>query len=179
MRELLERASERAINYLKNLPERRVFPDAQAIERLHELDIAFPEKGFDPQTILTTLDEIGSPATVASAGGRYFGFVIGGSLPVSLAAQWLAGAWDQNGAMIAASPIGAKLEEVSRHCICRMKPVSVSSPGRRWQISPRSQRLATPCWCARAGTSKREAYSERQKSRSSSAKKFTSPCLKR
>jgi glutamate/tyrosine decarboxylase-like PLP-dependent enzyme len=114
MRELLRSASERAIAYLENLSERGVYPDAQAIERMRELDIAFPEKGVGPQTILKTLDDVGSPATVASAGSRYFGFVIGGSLPVSLAAQWLAGAWDQNAGLVVASPIGARLEEVSR-----------------------------------------------------------------
>jgi glutamate/tyrosine decarboxylase-like PLP-dependent enzyme len=115
MRELLERASQRAIAYLEGLEKRRVFPDPKAIERLGELDIALPDEGMDSQTVLKTLDEIGSPATVASAGNRYFGFVIGGSLPASLAAQWLAGAWDQNVGLVSASPIGAKLEEVAQH----------------------------------------------------------------
>ena len=59
------------------------------------------------------LDEIGSPATVATAGGRYFGFVVGGVLPATLAANWLAGAWDQNAGLVVMSPIAAKLEEVA------------------------------------------------------------------
>ena len=58
------------------------------------------------------LDDIGSPATVATAAGRYFGFVIGGSLPAALAANWMAGAWDQNAAMQIMSPVAAKLEEI-------------------------------------------------------------------
>jgi glutamate/tyrosine decarboxylase-like PLP-dependent enzyme len=56
---------------------------------------------------------VGSPATVASAGGRYFGFVIGGSLPVTVAANWLAGAWDQNCALRVMSPTGVHLDDVA------------------------------------------------------------------
>ena len=114
MRELLEEAARRAIAYRDSLNARGVFPDPQAIERLSEFDVPFPDNGLDPETVLKTLDEIGSPATVASTGGRYFGFVIGGSLPVSLAAQWLAAAWDQNAGLRAASPVSARLEDVSR-----------------------------------------------------------------
>ena len=113
MRELLEHASQRAIAYLESLEKRAVAPDPQAIRRLAELDISLPGTGVDPIAVFDRLDEIGSDATVASAGSRYFGFVIGGSLPISLAAQWLAGAWDQNGGLRVASPIGAKLEDVS------------------------------------------------------------------
>ncbi len=113
MRELLEAASQRAIAYLEGLDRRSVAPDPKALERLRELDIELPEDGLDPEAVLKQLDEIGSPATVASAGGRYFGFVIGGSVPASVAAEWLAVAWDQNAGLKAASPISAKLEEVS------------------------------------------------------------------
>ncbi len=59
------------------------------------------------------LDEIGSPATVATAGRRFYGFVIGGSLPATLAANWLAGAWDQNAGLYVASPVATALEEIA------------------------------------------------------------------
>ncbi len=114
MRELLEDAARRAVAYLEGLGTRRVSPGTDAVERLSKLDTPFPDNGLDPHDVLKMLDEIGSPATVASAGGRYFGFVIGGSLPATLAAQWLAAAWDQNAGLRAASPVGARLEDVSR-----------------------------------------------------------------
>src|SRR5512143_4151360 len=113
MRELLESTAQRAIAYLAGLGTRRVAPDEPALERLRSLDIPLPDAGMAAEDVLKTLDEIGSPATVASAGSRYFGFVIGGSLPAALAANWLAGAWDQNAGLDAASPIAARLEEVA------------------------------------------------------------------
>jgi len=113
MRELLQSAAERAANYLDNLSQRGVPPTQAALERLAEFHEPLPEQPTDPATVLAILDELGSPATTANTGGRYFGFVIGGTLPAALAANWLAGAWDQNAGLIATSPIAAKLEEVA------------------------------------------------------------------
>jgi hypothetical protein len=76
-----------------------VRPDPAAVARLKEFDIPFPEKSIEPSAVLKMLDEFASPATMGMAGRRFFGFVIGGSLPVSLAANWMAGAWDQNSAL--------------------------------------------------------------------------------
>src|SRR5207302_6617864 len=73
-----------------------------------------PATAGDPQQLLAQLDDIGSPATVASAGGRYFGFVIGGSLPVSLAANWLVGAWDQDAGLSVMGPSAAVIEEIAQ-----------------------------------------------------------------
>jgi glutamate/tyrosine decarboxylase-like PLP-dependent enzyme len=112
-RALLEAAAERAIQYLETLPGRRVAPDPPALQRLASLDRSMPEAPVDAELVLRELDEFAAPATVASAGGRYFGFVIGGSLPAALAANWLAGAWDQDAGMAVLSPAAAKLEEVA------------------------------------------------------------------
>jgi len=71
-----------------------------------------PEVAGDPAATLALLDEAGSAGTVASAGGRYFGFVIGGSYPVAVAANWLATAWDQDVALPVMSPTAARLHDV-------------------------------------------------------------------
>jgi glutamate/tyrosine decarboxylase-like PLP-dependent enzyme len=113
MKDLLKATAERAARYLSELESRSTAPSAEAIRRLSELNEPFPEDSTDPETVLKMLDDIGSPATVASAGGRFFGFVIGGSLPASLAANWLAGAWDQNAGLNVASPVSAALDQVS------------------------------------------------------------------
>jgi glutamate/tyrosine decarboxylase-like PLP-dependent enzyme len=99
MRELLDDASTRAIRYLEGLPGRDIVPDAAALAGLAELDGALPEQSCAPAETLRLLDDFASPATMASAGGRFFGFVIGGALPVTVASNWLATAWDQNAAL--------------------------------------------------------------------------------
>jgi len=113
MNELLEDAAKRAIAYLEGLDSRSVAPTPEAIDKLKLLDERLPEELSDPASTLKVLDEVCSPASMAMAGPRFFGFVIGGSLPVSLAANWLAGAWDQNSAFYNATPATAQLEQVA------------------------------------------------------------------
>jgi glutamate/tyrosine decarboxylase-like PLP-dependent enzyme len=113
MQPLLDSAHRRASRYLASLPDRSVAPTPGALEALKRFDRDLPEGPTDPLEVLAELDEAGSPATVATAGGRYFGFVTGGSLPATTAAAWLSAAWDQNVAMTVLSPVGARLEEVS------------------------------------------------------------------
>ena len=82
-----------------------------SLEQMWQPVLPMPAKAQDPHQTLAILDHLGSPATMAMAGPRFFGFVIGGSLPVTLAANWLAGAWDQNSAMANVTPSTAKLLE--------------------------------------------------------------------
>ena len=114
MDDLIMDAARRAVLYAKGLGERNHYPSNEAIERLQELDQPLQDESTDPFEVLEILDTLGSPATVASTSGRYFGFVIGGSLPVTHAANILATAWDQNAAIYVSSPIGSTIEEVCR-----------------------------------------------------------------
>jgi glutamate/tyrosine decarboxylase-like PLP-dependent enzyme len=110
---LLADASRRAIRYLEGLDSRSVAPTASAVAGLRAFDERLPEKPGNPAETLRLLDEVGSPATTAMAGPRFFGFVIGGSLPVTLAANWLAGAWDQNTGLYRPTPGTSFMEQVA------------------------------------------------------------------
>jgi len=114
MQDLIREAARRSARYLQDLKERSVSPPLEAVERLTGFDIPLQDKPIAPMQVLEELDELGSAATVASAGPRYFGFVTGGTLPAALAATFLAGAWDQNAVFHIASPPTACIEEVCR-----------------------------------------------------------------
>src|SRR5271165_1040892 len=113
MNDLLKDAAQRASRYLDTLGTRSVAPAKEALAGLASFDQAFPESTLSAEAVLAELDEIGSPATMASAGGRFFGFVTGGALPATVAANWLATTWDQNAGMVVASPTNAALEKVA------------------------------------------------------------------
>ena len=113
MKELLVDAANRSIRYLESLATRGVAPSLDAIAKLSALSEPLPERPAPAGEALRLLDEIGSPATMATAGPRFFGFVIGGSLPETLAANWLAGAWDQNAALYNVTPAAAVIEQVA------------------------------------------------------------------
>lgn len=109
----LRDAAQRALDYMGAIPTRRVSPTRQALQRLGDLKHPLPKAGLSAEAVVCRLDDLGSPATVATTGGRYFGLVVGGALPAAIGASWLATAWDQNACFRVASPIGAALEDVA------------------------------------------------------------------
>ncbi|WP_139003942.1 pyridoxal phosphate-dependent decarboxylase family protein [Arthrobacter crystallopoietes] len=108
---ILRRTAELATEYLRALPERPVKSGMAAADLRRELITALPEAGEQPQAVIEHLAEVGGRAAVAMAGPRYFGFVIGGSLPPALAADWLTTAWDQNAGLYAGGPAASVVEE--------------------------------------------------------------------
>ncbi len=113
MRKLLEQVASYSADYLSSLKERRVGPSEEDLKLLNKLDLPLQDESINPENVIKLLNEVGSKATIAISGGRFFGFVIGGSLPVTVAASWLNTTWDQNAGLFVGSPIGTVLEEVS------------------------------------------------------------------
>lgn len=113
IRSLLTDAAVRGADYRENAAERHVAPSREAIAGVERFIEPMPEAGTDDNEVLAILDEVGSPATVTMAGPRYFGFVIGGSLPVTVATNWLTTAWDQNVGMHEVTPATSTLERVA------------------------------------------------------------------
>lgn len=118
--ELLSAADTRALSYSASLAARRVFPDAAALAGLARFDEALPVKGLPAEQTLALLDEAGSPATTASNGPNYYGFVIGASLPVATAAERLMIAWDQCASGWDNSPVSATLERLAGRWLLEM-----------------------------------------------------------
>jgi glutamate/tyrosine decarboxylase-like PLP-dependent enzyme len=120
MKDLLAQVTKRAYRYIDEIQTRRVSPSPENIATLKNLDVPLQDRPIDPATVLAELDDIASPATVASTGGRFFGFVIGGSLPAPMAVNMLAGVWDQNAGLEASSPMASFMEELCRNWLVSM-----------------------------------------------------------
>jgi glutamate/tyrosine decarboxylase-like PLP-dependent enzyme len=108
----LETAFRHASAYLDTVAGRHVGATATAAELRHALGGPLPAQGLDPAAVIDRLARAGAAGTVASQGPRYFGFVVGGSLPAALGADWLVSAWDQNAGIYVLSPLVAVVEDI-------------------------------------------------------------------
>src|SRR5688572_20348438 len=108
----LQRTAQIAEEYLATVGERRVGAALGFEEVLARLDAPLPQEGEDAERVLDALAAL-EPGMVATAGPRYFGFVTGGALPVSVAADWLVSTWDGPHFGRAVSPAGAAVEDVT------------------------------------------------------------------
>jgi glutamate/tyrosine decarboxylase-like PLP-dependent enzyme len=109
----IDQFAQSAKNYLATIKNDPVYPKEDAILNLEQLDTVLQEEPADANDVLALLDDIGSPATVKTTGGRYYGFVIGGCLPAAMSAKLLASVWDQNAGLTVMSPVAAKLEIIA------------------------------------------------------------------
>lgn len=111
---LLDRARDHAVRFLRSAAERPVRPSATREELLGALRVPLSEDGEDADAVLDALVRGAEPGLMATAGPRFFGFVIGGSIPVTVAADWMTTAWDQNAGIYVASPAASVVEDVAR-----------------------------------------------------------------
>ncbi len=109
-----------AREFENGLATRRVVPTVQDVANIDAFDEPLPDSGTAALDVIKTLHEVGSPATTLTRSGRFFGFVVGGAHPVSIAANWIASTWDQNAALPVLGHTAAKLEEVSSRWILEM-----------------------------------------------------------
>jgi len=112
-RELLQRTAELAADYLDSLAERPVFPTARVEALVAALGGPLPEESSDPLDVVEQMARAVEPGVVATAGGRYFGYVTGSALPASVAADWLTTAWDQPAAFGVLGPSASIVEEIA------------------------------------------------------------------
>ena len=111
-RVLLRQTADLAADFLEGLPDRTVHATATRAELLDAFGGPMPDRGEAPGEVIADLAAMAQPGLVASAGPRYFGFVVGGGVPAAIAAEWLTSAWDQNAGLYALSPTAAVVEEV-------------------------------------------------------------------
>ena len=124
---VMEVASERARSYLAAVPDRPVREQASVAELRASLDRELPEAGEDPATVVEQLAEAAEPGLIALGSPRYFGFVIGGTLPATLGADWLATAWDQIASLYVCGPSAGVAEEVAGRWVLELLGLPTSA----------------------------------------------------
>jgi glutamate/tyrosine decarboxylase-like PLP-dependent enzyme len=112
VKDVLGLTADYAAQFIDSLDERPVPPHASVEELRAALGGPLPEHATDPAQVVAELIEAAEPGIMAMPSGRFFGFVIGGALPVSVAADWLTSAWDQNAGLIGPTPSAGVVEEV-------------------------------------------------------------------
>ncbi len=119
-RALLRRTAELAADFLDSLENRPVFPQASTDELRSSLHVPLQDHPLEPEQVVADLAAAADPGLVAIPSGRYFGFVIGGGLPVALATDWLTSTWDQNAGLYAGGPAASIVEQVVREWVCEL-----------------------------------------------------------
>src|SRR3954452_24586445 len=117
---VLDLAREHASAFLDQLSERHVGPRATRDELVAALKVPLTDEGEDPAAVIDSLARGVDGGLIAEAAPRYFGFVIGGSLPVALAADWLTSAWDQNAGIYVTSPAASVVEDIAREWLLEL-----------------------------------------------------------
>ena len=125
--EALGFAAEKALDFLRGLDRRPVAATVNEDALRERLDRPLPDAGMDPQRAVARLVDDVDGGLLGSQSGRFFAWVIGGSLPSALAADWLTAVWGQNAALYATGPAAAMIEEVVGRWLVSLLPVRASS----------------------------------------------------
>jgi hypothetical protein len=125
----LDDVTERVKRYLMGVGQRRVAPTREAVAGLSALDVPLQDRPIPPEEVVEELDRIAEPATLTISGPRFFGFVNGGSLPATVAVNWLATAWDQHGTFAATSPATTAVERIAMRWIIDLLGLPAESAG--------------------------------------------------
>lgn len=146
----LDRAATRAREWLASLATRPVPPRRDADRLLQELDAPLPDEGSDAAAVVDMLADAVEPGLMAIPSGRFFGWVMGGTLPAALGADWLTSAWDQNSGLRYATPGTVVVEEVAGRWILDLLGLPRGADvgfvtGGQWPTSPVSRPGGSRC----------------------------------